>query len=155
MKALRWCLLKAFGEYPKPIVIPLGTAANRKDSVQTSFSFIPPRNNTWSMALKSMDCPSPPPLPWPFGSPKSRSQPCLSDPNLSVCWPWPAPHPVRMLGAASVRIPRTPKWLVKLKRHLEVPFVFLAEVSKGLSLGWTWSSALWKISELMLMVHNK
>lgn len=69
------------------------------------------------------------------GHAKTPSQPCLSDPNLGVWWPWPAPHPFLILRATSVPFPRTPKWLVILKHHLGAPFVFSGEVSEGLSLG--------------------
>lgn len=76
------------------------------------------------------------PLPFmAFGHLKTWSQPCWSDPNLGVWWPWPAPHPFLVLRATSVPFHRTPKWLVKLKHHLGVPFVFSGEVSEGLSLG--------------------
>lgn len=91
----------------------------------------PQWNNARSIALESL---SMPPLYgwWACEDPEPA---CLSDPNLGVWWPWPAPHPFLILRATSVPFPRTPKWLVILKHHLGAPFVFSGEVSEGLSLG--------------------
>lgn len=90
-----------------------------------------PRSNTWSTVPAIF----PSPL-WPLGMCKTPSQPCLSDPNLGVWQPWPAPHPFPILRATSVPASLGhSSGLAGLKHHLEVPFVFSGEVSSGSSLG--------------------